>query len=76
MSASAALGTVAVERIIDGLLVSVFVFGALLARRGPDAPGWMMPTALAALGVFAPRPLFLLFALRLARARPSARRSP
>ena len=44
LSASAALGTVAVERIVDGLLVSLFVFGALFALRGPDAPGWMMPT--------------------------------
>lgn len=64
VSAAAALGTVAVERIVDGLLVSVFVFGALFALRGPDAPGWMMPTAYAALGVFAAAMVFLGFALR------------
>ncbi len=64
ISAAAALGTVAVERIIDGLLVSLFVFGALFALRGPDSPGWMMPTAYAALSVFSAALLFLAFALR------------
>ncbi len=64
ISAAAALGTVAVERIVDGLLVSMFVFGALFALRGPDAPGWMMPTAWAALGVFSAALVFLIFALR------------
>jgi hypothetical protein len=64
VSASAALGTVAVERIVDGLLVSMFVFGALFALRGPGAPDWMMPTAYAALGVFTAATVFLLFALK------------
>jgi len=64
VSASAALGTVAVERIIDGLLVSILVFGALFARRGPDAPEWMMPTAWAALAVFSAAAVFLVCALR------------
>jgi uncharacterized membrane protein YbhN (UPF0104 family) len=64
LSASAALGTVAVERVVDGLLVSLFVFGAFFALRGPGAPGWMMPTAYAALGVFAAAQIFLLFSLR------------
>jgi len=64
MSASAALGLVAVERIIDGLLVSLLVFGAFFSLRGPQAPGWMMPTAFAALGVFSVALLFLLFALK------------
>jgi glycosyltransferase 2 family protein len=64
ISASAALGTVAVERIVDGLMVSLFVFGALFALRGPDAPSWMMPTAWAALGVFVAAMVFLAFALR------------
>jgi uncharacterized protein (TIRG00374 family) len=67
VSASAALGTVAVERIVDGLLVSLFVFGAFFAHR--DHPyareqGWMMPTAWIALGVFAAALVFLGFALR------------
>jgi glycosyltransferase 2 family protein len=64
VSAAAALGTVAVERIVDGLLVSLFVFGAFFALRGPDAPYWMMPTAYAALGVFTAALVFLGFALR------------
>ena len=64
VSASAALGTVAVERIVDGLMVSVFVFGALFALRGPGAPDWMMPTAWAALGVFTAAMVFLLLALK------------
>lgn len=64
ISAAAALGTVAVERIIDGLLVSMFVFGALFALRGPNAPGWMMPTAYTALALFAAALTFLAFALR------------
>lgn len=64
MSASAALGLVAVERIIDGLLVSLLVFGAFVSLRGPHSPGWMMPTAFAALGVFSVALCFLLFALK------------
>jgi len=64
VSATAALGTVAVERIVDGLLVSLFVFGACFAIRGPDSPGWMMITAWAALLVFATALVFLVFALR------------
>lgn len=68
MSASAGLGTVAVERVVDGLMVSLFVFGACFALRGPGAPGWMMPAAYGALGVFSAALVFLLFALR----RPEA----
>ena len=64
ISASAALGTVAVERIIDGLVVSLLVFTCFVSLRGPDAPGWMMPTAYAALGVFAAAMVFLLCAMR------------
>jgi glycosyltransferase 2 family protein len=64
VSASAGLGTVAVERIVDGLLVSLFVFIAFFALRGPDAPGWMMPTAYAALGIFTLAMVFLIGALK------------
>ncbi len=64
ISAAAALGTVAVERIVDGLLVSLFVFGALFAIRGPGSPDWMMPVAFAALGIFSAALIFLIFALR------------
>ncbi len=63
VSASAALGTVAVERIIDGLLISLLVFGTFFSLRGPDAPGWMMPTAYTALGVFSAALVFILFAM-------------
>ena len=63
VSASAALGTVAVERIVDGLLISLLVFGTFFALRGPDAPGWMMPTAYTALGVFSAALVFILFAM-------------
>lgn len=63
ISASAALGTVAVERIVDGLLVSLFVFVAFFALRGPHSPSWMMPTAYAALGVFSVALVFLVGAL-------------
>jgi glycosyltransferase 2 family protein len=64
ISASAALGTVAVERIVDGLMISLFVFVALFMRRGPDAPDWMMPTAFGALGIFTAALVFLLFAMK------------
>lgn len=64
ISAAAALGTVAVERIIDGLMVSVMVFATFVALRRPDSPGWMMPTAYAALAVFAVCLIGLVFALR------------
>ncbi|HEY5946535.1 MAG TPA: lysylphosphatidylglycerol synthase transmembrane domain-containing protein [Kofleriaceae bacterium] len=64
ISASAALGTVAVERIVDGLLVSLFVFVAFFSLRGPHSPGWMMPTAYAALGVFTLALVFLIGALK------------
>ena len=63
ISASAALGTVAVERIIDGLLISLLVFTAFFSLRGPQAPGWMMPTAYGAIGLFAIALVFLLFAM-------------
>jgi len=63
-SASAALGTVAVERIVDGLAISLVVFFNFFALRGPNAPGWMMPTAYTALGVFAACLVFLVFAMR------------
>ncbi len=64
VSASAALGTVAVERIIDGLIVSLMVFGCFFALRGPGAPGWMMPTAYVALAVFGVATIGLVFALQ------------
>ncbi len=68
VSASAALGTVAVERIVDGLIISVFVFGAFLSLWSADSPGWMMPVGFASLGIFGAALTFLIFALR----RPEA----
>jgi glycosyltransferase 2 family protein len=70
-TAAAALGTVAVERIVDGLIISLLVFGAFFAHRGPGAPGWMMPTAYAALSVFSVCLVFLVFAMR--RPEPTVR---
>ncbi|MBC7977204.1 MAG: flippase-like domain-containing protein [Myxococcales bacterium] len=70
-TASAALGTVAVERIVDGLIISLLVFAAFFANRGPAAPGWMMPTAYVALGVFSSCLVFLVFAMR--RPEPTVR---
>jgi uncharacterized protein (TIRG00374 family) len=64
LSASAALGTVAVERVVDGLLVSLFVFGALFSMRGPGAPDWMMPTAWVALTVFVAAMGFVIFGIK------------
>jgi uncharacterized protein (TIRG00374 family) len=63
-SASAALGTVAVERIVDGLLVSAFVFGAFFSLRSTAAPRWMMPTAYAALALFTAALVFIIAAMR------------
>jgi glycosyltransferase 2 family protein len=69
VSASAVLGTVAVERIVDGLVVSLLVFGCCFALRGGAYErSWMMPTAWASLGVFVAAMTFLGFALRWPRA--------
>ena len=70
-TASAALGTVAVERIVDGLIISLIVFVAFFAHRGPSSPSWMMITAYVALGVFAAALVFLVFAMR--RPEPTVR---
>jgi uncharacterized protein (TIRG00374 family) len=67
VSASAVLGTVAVERIVDGLVVSLLVFGCCLAihlGHPPDEKGWMMITAYGALAIFVAAMVFLAFALR------------
>jgi glycosyltransferase 2 family protein len=46
-------------------MISLFVFFAFFALRGdPDAPGWMMPTAYAALGIFAAALVFVVFAMK------------
>jgi glycosyltransferase 2 family protein len=63
-TASAALGTVAVERIVDGLIISLLVFGCFFALHSASSPTWMMPTAYVALGVFSAFMVFLVFALR------------
>jgi glycosyltransferase 2 family protein len=65
ISMSAALGTIAVERVVDGLLTSLFLFGSFLALRShPGTPVWMMPVGYLALGVFVAATFFLLFAMR------------
>lgn len=68
ISASSALGTVAVERIVDGLMISLFVFGAFFAIRTGDSPSWMMPTAYTALAIFFAALVFIVFAMK----RPEA----
>jgi uncharacterized protein (TIRG00374 family) len=60
---SAALGTVAVERIVDGLIISLLVFCAFFALHGPASPAWMMPTAYVALAVFGAALVFLVAAM-------------
>ena len=51
---SQALGTMAVERVFDGLVLSATAFGAvMLARaRGVDVPGWVFSAGLIAFGLF------------------------
>ncbi|MGE0549286.1 MAG: YbhN family protein [Kofleriaceae bacterium] len=71
ISASAALGTVAVERIVDGLMISLLVFIVFVSHPGPSAPSWMMPAAYATLGLFSAALVFLVFALW--RAEPTVR---
>lgn len=64
LRASAALGTIAVERVVDGLLVSLFLFVAFLAMSArPASPTWMMPTAMTALAIFGGATLFLVVGL-------------
>jgi glycosyltransferase 2 family protein len=62
-STAAALGTVAVERIVDGLIISLLVFCAFFAQHGPASPAWMMATAYGALAVFGAALIFLVFAM-------------
>ncbi len=80
VSASAALGTVAVERIADGVVVSLMVvITFFMLHHGPTvvdgktvvagSPGWMMPTAYLALLGFSVLMVFLVFAMR--RPRPT-----
>ena len=71
LSGSAALGAVAVERIIDGLGISLIVFAAFFALRGPNEPAWMMSVAYVALTVFSAATIFLFMALR--RPQPTVR---
>lgn len=62
---SAALGTIAVERVVDGLIVSAFLFGSFLVLgRSRGAPEWMMPTAYTALAIFGGAAVFLVAGLR------------
>jgi uncharacterized protein (TIRG00374 family) len=68
VSGSAALGTVAVERIVDGLMISLLVFAAFSSHRSAESPSWMMLTAYGALALFTCALIFLMFAMR----RPAA----
>jgi uncharacterized protein (TIRG00374 family) len=57
---SEAIGTVAVERIADGLMISFLVFFSFLSLSGPHAPGWMMPAAYGSLALFVVATVFLI----------------
>jgi uncharacterized protein (TIRG00374 family) len=70
-TASAALGTVAVERVVDGLIISLLVFGAFFVHQNPSSPSWMMRTAWGVLVLFSAGLVFLIFALR--RPQPTVR---
>ncbi|MEZ4402013.1 MAG: lysylphosphatidylglycerol synthase transmembrane domain-containing protein [Kofleriaceae bacterium] len=63
VTASSALGTVFVERVGDGVVVSLLVVGCFIALKRPDSPSWMMPTAYLALLGFSVVMGFLAFAL-------------
>ncbi len=63
--ASEALGTIAVERVIDGLVLAVFLFLTFWANRGsPYEKPWMMIAAYGALSVFACALVFICASLR------------
>ena len=62
-SGAAALGTVAVERIVDGLLISLMVFVTFFMHHGPSSPSWMMATAYITIGGFSGLLVFLILAM-------------
>lgn len=59
---SAMLGAVAVERIVDGLLISIFFFGATLAARGDEFSPELRFAAWLSLAGFAALTAFLIAA--------------
>jgi len=68
VSLSAALGTIVVERVVDGCLVSLLVAAAVIALHGsPHAQWWMWWAAYVSLGVFAMAMGFLALALKWPR---------
>ncbi len=65
VSLSAALGTIVVERVVDGLMVSLLVAAAVLALRdSPYAQWWMWWAAYVSLGTFGLAMVFLALALK------------
>ena len=69
VSASAVLGTIAVERVVDGLVVSLTVFVAFFLERNSELmPRWMMIGAYTAIAIFFAGLSFLLLALRWPKA--------
>jgi uncharacterized protein (TIRG00374 family) len=70
-TASAGLGTIAVERVVDGLIISLLVFCAFFVHQNPNSPSWMMRTAWGVLVLFSAGMIFLVFALR--RPAPTVR---
>jgi len=62
VSMSAALGTAVVERVLDGLLITLLLFVALATYDGPYATGFVTGTASIAFAIFAGTLLVLLLA--------------
>ncbi len=61
---SAALGTIAVERVVDGLVVSLFLFVVFLSLEAAgQGTTWMMATGWTALGIFGGAIVFLVLAM-------------
>ena len=84
VSGSAALGTIAIERVVDGLLVSLWLTLCLFGIPADQSP-YVWPLRLLPLGLFLPALLFLLaflrksdFFVRLAErlTRPLSRKPP
>jgi len=61
---SAALGTIAVERVVDGLVVSLFLIVVFVALESAGkGTTWMMATGWTAIGVFGGAVVFLILAM-------------
>lgn len=61
ISMSGAFGTIAIERVLDGLVLSgILTFSLLILPLDEEAKAWARPTGLATLGIFASATIVLL----------------